>query len=54
MLKDLFTEDEDVWDLRQHQGNCCNNFIIRFIFIELKLCIKIINSKLNVEDWGKK
>lgn len=35
MLNNLYTEDEDPWALRQHQGNCCNNFIIRFImFIE--------------------
>lgn len=30
MLSELFSDDEDLWALRQHQGNCCNNFIIRF------------------------
>lgn len=30
MLSELYSEDEDPWALRQHQGNCCNNFIIRF------------------------
>uniref|UniRef100_A0A2S2PYU2 Conserved oligomeric Golgi complex subunit 1 n=1 Tax=Sipha flava TaxID=143950 RepID=A0A2S2PYU2_9HEMI len=29
MLSELYSEDEDPWALRQHQGNCCNNFIIR-------------------------
>ncbi|XP_022171790.1 conserved oligomeric Golgi complex subunit 1 [Myzus persicae] len=29
MLSELYSEDEDPWALRQHQGSCCNNFIIR-------------------------
>lgn len=32
-LSELFSEDEDPWALRQHQGNCCNNFIIRFCVV---------------------
>lgn len=36
MLSDLYTEDDDPWALKQHQGNCCNDFIIRFImFIKI-------------------
>lgn len=31
LLNELYSEDEDPWALRQHQGNCCNNFIIRLI-----------------------
>lgn len=33
MLSELFSEDEDPWALRQHQGDCCYNFIIRFFEI---------------------
>lgn len=29
MLSELYSKDEDPWSLRQHQGNCCKNFIIR-------------------------
>jgi len=31
MLSELYSEDEDPWALRQHQGICCNNFIIRLM-----------------------
>jgi len=31
MLSELYTEDEDPWALKQHQGNCCNNFITKFV-----------------------
>lgn len=31
MLSELYFEDEDQWALRQHQGNCCNKFTIRFV-----------------------
>jgi len=37
MLSELYSEDEDPWALRQHQGSCCNNFIIRLMkFILLR------------------
>lgn len=48
MLIELYSEDEDPWALRKHQGTCCNLFIIRFtIFIEFKSYIHIIYTQNN-------
>lgn len=46
MLSELYSEDEDPWDFKQHQGNCCNNFVTRFAMSCFKKII-FINFKLN-------
>lgn len=33
MLNELYSEDEDPWGLRKHQGICCNQLLIRLCLI---------------------
>ncbi|VVC36063.1 Hypothetical protein CINCED_3A013520 [Cinara cedri] len=44
MLSELISEDEDPWALRQHQGNCCYNFIMR---LGKKMIQLVEQEKLN-------